>query len=69
MTDNVIKKSSTYKLAGRLYILGSMKRTKKVVDEYNKIVDEMWDRCELLRGDKGVKKMELTKSRVKHGKK
>lgn len=61
MNENSIKKASLYKLANRLYVLSSMKQNKRVVDEYNSIVDEMWSRSETLKGDKGVKKIERKK--------
>lgn len=62
MTEEQIKKASLYKLANRLYILGSMKPTQKVEDEYNLIVEEMWARNEIYKSNKGVKKMVRSKN-------
>lgn len=63
MTPEQIKKESLYKLANRLFVLGTYKQTKRVIDEYNLIVEEMWSKCELLKGDRGVKKMERKKKK------
>lgn len=58
MKEEKIKQSSSYDLAQRLFQLSQMKRqTKRVEDEYNLIVEEMWSRSELLKGEKGLKKM------------